>query len=159
MPKPKPGRSQEVQDKIDEANKKREEASGKPFMISVVKVLSQLSSLAGPKDNVGAMLANAFRWDAAWTMCEAKSKAAWKQLTDSGIVDETNLKPGAHVLADSPQFSVTANVTQPVKRFNPDKMADLMVAKFKCSRAVALQMIEDAKKEGKSTVKTAVIEK
>jgi hypothetical protein len=153
----KPGK--EVQDKIDEAKAKKEAASSKPFMIAVTKVLSQLSNLAGPKDNVGAMLANAFRWDAAESMCKARATAAWDELEKQGIVNKDGLSPGAHVLADSPSFAVTANVTQPVKRFNADKMADLMVKKFKCSRADALQMVEDAKKEGNSTVRLNIVEK
>ena len=143
-----------------EAAQAREEAGAKPFMISVTRILSELNSLKGDKSNVGALLAEAFKWDAVQAMGKARSDKAWDELENTGIIKTEGLAAGqTHILAESPMFMAQALVTQPVKRFSADAMADAMVKKFKCSRADALMMIEDAKKPTAPTKRLSIIER
>lgn len=157
MPKPK----KSVEEYKADAAQAQADAGSKPFMIAVTRLLSQLNGLQSEdsKHNIGRALSEAFKWDAAAKLCEGRSDAAWKTLASEGIINKEGLSPGDHTLADSPHFVCLASVTQPVRRFNADALAEEMVKRFKCSRADALMMIEDAKKPASSTVRMKIVEK
>lgn len=154
MPKPK------KTDKVEEMVVPQ----GKPFMTEVIKLLSQLSNIK-PDSNANSdkFVADAYKWDAAEALCKKKSDQAWATLESHNIIPEDGerraLGPGEHLLSESKLFVVQAKISQPVKRFSADALADEMVKQFKCSRSDALLMIERAKKPSNSTVTLSVLER
>lgn len=113
------------------------------------------------KNNMGRMIGNAFVWDTIWGIAEKMSNADWKDFASQKIIpDKESLDPGFHQLVDSPHFAIVAKVSNPVQRFNADKLAeDLNKSKYKVPLPVAKMMVENARQPTKSSVTLSVAEK
>lgn len=133
------------------------------FEAQIVKALGKLGSngTTNPdaKHNVGSYLGQLFMWNTVRKAAEGQVKNLWDTLEARGIIDIDDLDPGDHELARSPHFVTTAKVSQPVKRFDAQKLANALNKKYKVPVPIALEMIEAAKSPTKSTVTKAIIEK
>lgn len=111
------------------------------------------------KGNTAQMLANAFLWTEVKRFAEAKHKEAMSVLEREGILERETLPTGEHSLCDSQHFTLTARVSEPVRRFNADHLAGEMSKRFKISVPTAKEMIDNAKLPTKPLVSIKVIEK
>lgn len=112
------------------------------------------------KSNVETLLASAFMWDFIAAYAKGRSDIAWAELEDNNIIDSKGLDPGEYILAESPGFVCKANVTQKVKRFNPDALVTaLRNSKFKVPEHVSVGLIDAAKVPTTSQTKLNIIER
>lgn len=134
------------------------------FTTEIAKLLTSLDVKlmgSGPdaKHNVGRRLQQAYFWDQVQAYAKKQSDTLWSGLEKDELVLTSNLDPGDHVLAESPHFVVNAKVSERVRRFNADYLADQMKKKFKVSIPIAKQMIESAKQPSNSTTTLKIVEK
>jgi len=135
------------------------------YETDIVKFLSKLgkNGTENPdaKSNTGRLLGEAFMWDKVASYAEARSKAAWEMLAREELVpDKKTLSPGDHQLAQSPSFAIFARVTQPVKRFSGDALAEsLAKSKYRVPISTTKELIDQAKVPGVSMVTMKVVER
>lgn len=134
------------------------------YEATIAAELGQLSkALLGKspdaKHNTGRILSEAFMWDAIAKIAKGRSEDAWSRVEE--ITGEINqdLGPGEHTIANSPHLEVVVKVTNPVRRFDPETLANKLHEKYKVSKPTSLKMIEDAKVGKKSNVSASVVEK
>lgn len=146
------------------ATKSQDAEARQPRLLSkIVAYLAGAADAVGlpdSKHNTGRLLAKAYFWDSVTKYARGQSEAAWDVLEKEKIIDLENLGQGDHVLAESPSLTVTAKISAPVRRFNADRLAELLSqSKFKVPLPVAKQFVEQAKVAGNPTKTLAVIEK
>jgi hypothetical protein len=134
------------------------------YQAQIIKALGKIGVSNGTvnpdaKHNMGNLLGEAFLWDTVKKYAEGRSKIAWDGMAAAGLVDKTKLEPGDHTIAESPGFKATAKVSEKVKRFSAQALAEAMNKRFKVAVPSALQMIEQAKVPTTSTVTLRVVEK
>lgn len=136
------------------------------YETDIVKALTKLGQTNGTanpdeKNNTGRLLGEAFLWDKVAAYAKQRSDAAWEALEKEGIVEDTEaLSPGDHQLAQSPSFAVFARVTQPVRRFNGEELANLLAkSKYKVPVSTTKEMIDKAKVPTKSMCSLKVVER
>jgi hypothetical protein len=135
------------------------------YETTIVKALSRLgkNGTENPdaKHNVGSLLGEAYMWDQVEKYAKNKSDAAWKAMEKEGLVpDKKSLDPGEYQLADSPSFAIFAKVTQPIRRFDGQELANLLAkSKYKVPVSTTKELIEEAKVPTTSTVRMAVVER
>lgn len=102
------------------------------YETDIIKQLAKLGKTNGTlnpdaKHNTGSLLGEAFMWDRVEAYARNRSEAAWAALSKEGLIpDKKTLEPGDHQITQSPSFAVFARVTQPVKRFSGDELANLL---------------------------------
>lgn len=131
------------------------------YQSKIMSVLGRLGSngTASPDtSNTGAYLADAYLWDTVEAYAKGKSKEAWERLEKELDIKAPEVA-GAYVLATSPSFTVTAKVTQPVKRFNVDELAKALKKRYRVPEPTTKEMVEHAKVPTKSVCTLAVIER
>lgn len=116
------------------------------------------------KHNTGRQLSSAFVWDTIAKVAKSRSDGYWKEMEAKGgvlgsTIQEMNLGPGDHIVANSPSFDLRVKISNPVRRFTPQVLAERLHKKYKIAIPTALQMIEDAKVPGTSNVIAAIVEK
>jgi hypothetical protein len=113
------------------------------------------------KHNTGKLIGEAFLWERVAKFAENKAKAVWTAMEKEGLIpDKRTLDPGDHELAYSPSFTVIAKATQPVKRFDPDEMANLMAkSKYKVPVSTTKEFLEMAKVPTKPVVSMKIVER
>jgi hypothetical protein len=110
--------------------------------------------------NTGRMIGQAYLWDIVESIAKKHSNSIWDRLEKDGVISRDNLDPGAHELADTPHFVLSAKVTNPVRRFDDDEMAHLLKkSKYKVPEPITKQFIDQAKIPKKSTVTMTITEK
>lgn len=135
------------------------------YETTLAKALSRLgkNGTENPdaKHNTGRLLGEAYMWDQVEKYAKGKSDAAWKAMAKEGLVpDKKSLDPGDHQLADSPSFAIFAKVTQPIRRFDGDELANLLAkSKYKVPVSTTKELIEEAKVPTTSTVRMVVVER
>ena len=136
------------------------------YETDIVKVLAKMGKGNGTvnpdaKHNTGSMLGEAFMWDRIEAYAHNRSEAAWAALAKEGLIpDKKTLDPGDHQLAQSPNFAVFARVTQPVKRFSGDELANLLAkSKYKVPTSTTKELIDQAKVPTNSMVSLKVVER
>jgi hypothetical protein len=136
------------------------------YETDIIKTLAKLGKANGTinpdsKSNTGALLGEAFMWDRVEAYARNRSEAAWAALAKEGLIpDKKTLDPGDHQLAQSPNFAVFARVTQPVKRFSGDELANLLAkSKYKVPISTTKEMIDQAKVPTSSMVSLKVVER
>lgn len=122
------------------------------YETDIMKQLTKLgkgNGTANPdaKHNVGGLLGEVFLWDKIASYAKSRSDAIWDEMEKEGIVPDTKtLTPGDHQLAQSPSFAVFARVTNPVKRFSGDELAELLAkSKYKVPVSTTKELIDKAK--------------
>lgn len=113
------------------------------------------------RSNIGNLLGSVFLWAEVQRYAAAQVKGAWKALEDSGLTpDNASLSPGEHAIANSPHFVLTYRISEPVRRFDPDALAQsLLKSKYKVPLHTTKELIEASKLPSKSTVTKKIIEK
>lgn len=113
------------------------------------------------KHNTGSMLGEAFMWDRIEAYARNRSEAAWAVLAKEGLIpDKKTLDPGDHQLAQSPNFAVFARVTQPVRRFSGDELANLLAkSRYKVPVSTTKELIDQAKMPTNSMVTLKIVER
>lgn len=136
------------------------------YETDIIKTLTRLgkgNGTANPdaKHNTGSLLGEAFLWDHVRRYAENRCDAAWKAMNKEGLIpDKKTLDPGDHQLTQSPSFAVFARVTQPVKRFSGDELAELLAkSKYKVPVSTTKELIDQAKVPTNSVVTMKVVER
>lgn len=136
------------------------------YEADIIKTLAKIGKTNGTinpdaKHNTGSMLGEAFMWDRIEAYAHNRSEAAWAALSKEGLIpDKQELDPGDHQLAQSPSFAVFARVTQPVKRFSGEELANLLAkSKYKVPTSTTKELIDQAKVPTKSMVSLKVVER
>jgi hypothetical protein len=113
------------------------------------------------KHNQGALIGQAFLWDEIERYAKAQSDATWKKMEVEGIIpDLSTLDTGDHELAYSPSFTIHASVSQPVKRFKQEELAQLLAkSKYKVPISVTAELCDQAKLPGNPQRKLKIIER
>src|SRR5207342_1611118 len=107
------------------------------YKTDIIRFMSGIAAKTLPnpdgKHNQGALIGTAFMWDEIEKYAHAQSELAWEKMHNEGIIpDVSTLEQGDHELAYSPSFTVQANVTQPVRRFKQEELAQLLArSKYK----------------------------
>lgn len=139
-------------------------ANPNSFLGKIVKAVNavavQLQALnPDAKHNTGRFIGEAYLWDEISKYAEARSKALWEQLETDGVIKSEKLDPGGHALTESPRFIVSAEVTVPVRRFDPNVFANWLEKYKKVPVIVTKEQLELAKVPTKSQVKMKIIER
>jgi hypothetical protein len=136
------------------------------YETDIIKALAKFGKNGGTenpdsKNNVGRLLGEAFMWDRIEAYARNRSTAVWEELEKEGIIeDKRDLTPGDHQLAQSPSFALFARVTQPVKRFSGDELAQrLAKSKYKVPVSTTKELIDQAKVPTKPMVSMKVVER
>lgn len=139
------------------------------FQAQIISALGKMwrelgASRPDHRSNEGAALGEAFFWDTIQDYAKKRSDDLWDKLGENGIIKDEEqrktLTPGDHVLSESPRFRCFAKVTQPVRRFQPDSLAEaLRKSKYKVPTATTIELVEKAKVPSTSQVKLSIIEK
>jgi hypothetical protein len=110
------------------------------------------------KGNVGNHLGDYFLWKTVAKWAEARVEAIYKKMEDDGLVKVPDA-PGSYELLNSDRFTLSAIVTQPVKRFDADALAvSLKKGKYKVPEPYTKEQVEAAKMPGKCTVRKTIKE-
>ena len=140
------------------------------FQAEIIKMLNKLQDTCDKKNpdrearnapHAGT-IANAYFWSAVAKYAEGKKEEAWKALAEAGFIPEDvkGYDSGEYVLGESPSFIVKAKVSEPVKRFNDEYLAEsLFKSKYKVPKPVAKEMIAAAKRPSNPTVTKSIIER
>ena len=135
------------------------------YETTIIKALSRLgkNGTENPdsKHNTGRLLGEAYMWDQVEKYAKARSTAVWKEMEKEGLVpDKKTLDPGEYACADIPSFAVFAKVTQPIRRFNGDELANkLAKSKYKVPVSTTKELIEEAKMPTNPSVRMVVVER
>lgn len=116
------------------------------------------------KTNKGGVLAELFMWHWIEAYAAAKYKQVKKDAREQGILnlpddEDEALIPGSHIIGESRHFVATASVTEPVKRFSGEELAQWFWRNHQIPVIVTKEQIEKAKKPTKSTVKVTIVER
>lgn len=135
------------------------------YETDIIKFLSKLGSngTVNPdaKHNTGGLLGEAFMWDKVEAYAKARADAAWLRLAREGIIaDKKSLEPGDHELASSPSFLAIAKVSQPVRRFSAEALANLLAkSRYKVPVSTTKEFVDAAKVPSSSTVSMKILER
>lgn len=135
------------------------------FQAEIVKHLNKLMDMCDKKNpdnkhNIGRQLGVVYFWTMIEKHAKAKKEEAWKYLADEGIISEvSDLDPGEYSLAESPSFFAKAKLSERVKRFDPETLAEALNKKYKVPKPITKELIEKAKVPTKSTVTKSVVER
>lgn len=100
----------------------------------------------GFKDDKDRRMAEAFLWDAIYSRAKKESDAAWDKLMEDGVIMSTDgLTPGEYELGSASQFLAVVEITQPVMRFNPKKLAEALKRDYKIPIPRTIELVDRAK--------------
>lgn len=140
------------------------------FQAEITKLLNKLQDTCDKKNpdreakNAphALTIANAYFWTAVEKFAKGKKEEAWENMEKAGFLpdDVRAYDPGEYVLGEAPSFIVKAKVSEPVKRFNDETLADMLyTSKYKVPKPIAKEMIAKAKVPSASTVTKSIIER
>lgn len=132
------------------------------YIQEIVKGITALRNKAKApplKHKVEEAVAEAYFWDTVQSIAKGHSEKAWAKL-GKDINYDLERDPGEHVLLDVKSFTVELKVSEKVRRFNAQSLAEAMAkSKFKVPIPVMLQAVEQAKVPSKSTNTYKIVEK
>ena len=135
------------------------------FKTDIIRFMSGIvgKSVVNPdsKHNQGALIGQAYFWDEVEKYAKAQSEKAWATMEKEGVIpDIDTLDTGDHQLADSPSFSIIANVSSPVRRFKVEELGALLAkSKYKVPVSVTAELCDKAKVPGNPMPKLKIIER
>ena len=109
--------------------------------------------------NFGRSIGEAFIWDTIAYYAKKKSENLWEALEDQGFFDVEGLGAGQHLLTESPHFVLNAKISNPVKRFNERKLAEVLLKTYKVPFPITIEMVDQAKVETKPSVTLSISER
>lgn len=113
------------------------------------------------KDNVGALLFNAYIAQELCSYSEQKLKKAWLDLQDSGLVpsdDKLRDTEGQILLEESNHFSAIVEVSAPSSRFDKETFIAEVARKFKLPTKKLEALAETCVKASKASLKKRILE-
>lgn len=140
------------------------------FMQEITKHLNKLQDVCDSKNpdakakNAphGALMGQWFFWNAIEKFAKGKKDAVDKLLSEDDKFDSDVIRkydPGEYVLGEAPSFIAKAKVSEPVKRFDGDHLANALNKKYKVPVPIVKQMIDEAKQPSASTVTKTILER
>lgn len=135
------------------------------FAVEITKHLHKMADMCDKhnpdtKHNTGRQLGVVFFWTMIEKYAKAKKEEAWEFLgKEEMIEDVTTLDPGEYALAESPNFYAKAKVSEKVKRFDEDELAEMLFKKYKVPKVVTKDFVAKAKVPTRSTVTKSVVER
>lgn len=111
------------------------------------------------RDNKGNVLGEIYLWDEIRKIAEAQSKKLWDAAEDNKLLKYDDLPRGSHLIAQSASFIVTAAVSEPVRRFDPDTLAKWFFDNKKVPVIITKEQIEKAKIPTKPQTRVTIMEK
>jgi hypothetical protein len=135
------------------------------YLAKIEKALSRLgkNGTESPDgSNTGTYLSDYFLWSTVAKYAEKKLEEAEHTLNEAGLIDKdpTKLPPGNHILAESTNFVLSADVTKPISRFDKDVLAEnLENSKYHIPRALTMDFVNKSKKEGNPRVTRKIAER
>jgi hypothetical protein len=127
---------------------------------STAKMLDSIKQDTGKGANTSRVLAELFMWNWIMKYAEKRYDTLMALAKEEKVIDDLEeLGTGNHTVAESRHFVVTANVTEPVKRFNPDALCQWAFESHKIPIIVMKEQIEKAKLPTKSSVRVTVTER
>lgn len=135
------------------------------FQQEIVKHLNKLADVCAAKNpdtkhNTGRQLGVVYFWTMIEKYAKGKKEEAWSYLATEKIIAEVKgLDPGEYSLAESPSFFAQAKVSEKVKRFDAEVLAEALYKKYKVPKPVTKELVEQAKVPSSSTVTKSVVER
>lgn len=135
------------------------------FTAEITKHMNKIADMCEKKNpdgkhNVGRGLGIVHFWTMVEKYAKSKKDEAWAALEKDDIIsDPKGLDPGEYSLAESPSFFASAKVSNPVKRFDPDVLADMLFKKYKVPVPITKELVDKAKVPSASTVTKKVVER
>lgn len=116
--------------------------------------------LPQPKSNADRVAMDALVWDTVEALAKAKSEDAWTELAEVATINKDDLAEGETIPYDGTLFAVTAKKTRPIKRFDDDYFANLLMkSKYKVPVMTTKSFLNEAKKDTKGRVTLKVVQK
>lgn len=134
------------------------------YTAQIIAALAQVAKIKNPdeKHNEGSYLGEAFLWQTIEDYAKKKYEAVFKKMEENNVIKDREarktLSSGEHELSNSPRFTMTAKVTQPVRQFSADYLAAQLKKRYKVPEPTAKQMIEEAKRPSTSRVSLEIVE-
>jgi len=127
---------------------------------AALELLEKVKQDVGKGANVSKVLSELFMWNWIRKFAENKYDTLMDKAKESGVIsDASKLEPGNYTVAESRHFVVTAGVTEPIRRFNPDALCQWAFESHKIPIIVMKEQIEKAKLSTKSTVRLTIEER
>lgn len=135
------------------------------FTSIVITELTKLTKriMSAPvRDNLIPLLRDAAMWDAIEAHAKKASAEAWKRLEAAEVYSEDTLRehPGQRDVITSSPFTLIADVTEPVRRFDPNWLASALAhSKHKVPEHYTKELINQAKQPTQSVVRLKIVER
>ena len=114
------------------------------------------------RSNAGRDFAMLFVWKHTEQIAAKKYKELLDKLVQDEMIEDAQVitNAGNHMLGEAGRYAVQVNVSVPRREFNADWLAERMAKDYKVPTAITKQLIEEAKRPGKTQVRRiTVIEK
>jgi hypothetical protein len=112
-------------------------------------------------DNHGPLLSTLYFWQEVSKIAESAEKASWKEIARSKAIagdDELReLSTGEHILLESRQFSVIAELKSPQQRFDLETFIAAVSKKYKLDAGALAVLAEGCKKGGTAPLSKRVL--
>ena len=112
------------------------------------------------RSNQGKRLGELFLWKEIVKYAEGRYEKEMKAAEAEGlIVRDSERAPGQYVLAESGHFVVMGSVTEKIRRFNADVLAEWMFKKYKVPVMETKEAVEKSKVPTASALRVSIVER
>jgi hypothetical protein len=123
-------------------------------------LLGQIKQDTGKGANASRVLAEMFMWAWIKKYAEGKYDKLKKQVEEENVFEDISDRgPGTYIVAESRNFVASANVTEPVRRFSADTLAEWANKQYNIPIIVMKEAIEKAKMPTSSQTRITIIER
>jgi hypothetical protein len=130
------------------------------FTSLITRHVADIIAANPDKSNSGKYYGEALVWATLERVAKNKREALWQQMEREGIISAIPPDPGTYEVGMSPRFVASVTVSEPVRRFNADKLCELFTAsKYKVPAPILKEFVEKAKVPSTSSVTKKVIER
>lgn len=135
------------------------------FQAEITKHINKIADVCEKKNpdvkhNVGRQLGFVYFWTMVAKYADGQKDKAWAELGKEGICEiDRTVDPGEYSLAESPSFFAKVKVSEKVKRFDPEVLAEALYKKYKVPKPITKELVEEAKVPKNSTFTKSVVER
>jgi hypothetical protein len=130
------------------------------FTAHIMRMVGDLIQANPDRTNSGKYYGEAFIWETLERVAKKKREALWDQMIKDGVVGPISEDPGSYELGMSQRFIASVCVSEPVNRFNADKLCELLErSSYKIPAPIAKDFVAKAKVPTSSTVTKKIIER
>lgn len=124
------------------------------------ELLECIKQDTGRGANVSRVLAELFMWSWIRKYADSKYDKLMEQAKGEGMItDPSGMVSGNHIVAESRHFVMTANVTEPARRFDSDILCKWALAEYKVPVIVMKEQIDKSKSPTKPMVRISIAER